>query len=55
MWCGEALRKLSNKDFIKFDNALNTYAWALELRELPNPHLKYTLYMTLFLSAITNW
>jgi len=51
-WCVEALRKLSNKDFIKFDNALNTYAWALELRELPNPHLKYTLYMTLFLSAI---
>lgn len=51
-WCVESLRKLNKKDFNKFDNALNTYAWALELRELPNPHLKYTLYMTLFLSAI---
>lgn len=51
-WCVEFLRKLNKKDFNKFDNSLNTYAWALELRELPNPHLKYTLYMTLFLSAI---
>lgn len=51
-WCVESLRKLNKKDFNKFDNALNTYAWALELKELPNPHLKYTLYMTLFLSAI---
>jgi hypothetical protein len=51
-WCVEFLRKLNKKDFNKFDNALNTYVWALELMELPNPHLKYTLYMTLFLSSI---
>jgi len=51
-WCVESLRKLNKKNFNKFDNALNTYTWALEIRELPNPHLKYTLYMILFLSAI---
>lgn len=46
------LNKLEEKDFERFDNALNTYIWALELRELSNLHLKYTLYMTLFLSSI---
>lgn len=46
------LNKLEEKDFERFDNALNTYIWALELRELPNLHLKHTLYMTLFLSSI---
>jgi len=46
------INKLDQKDFDKFDNALNTYIWALELREQPNLHLKYTLYMTLFLSSI---
>lgn len=46
------LNKLKEKDFERFDNALNTYVWALELMELPNLHLRYTLYMTLFLSSI---
>ena len=50
--CVNLMRKLNKKNFNKFDNALNTYVWALELMELPNPHLKYTLYMTLFLSSI---
>lgn len=50
--CVDFMCKLKKNDFNKFDNALNTYVWALELRELANPHLKYTLYMTLFLSAI---
>lgn len=50
--CVDLMRELNEDDFNKFDNALNTYVWALELRELPNPHLKYTLYMTLFLSSI---
>ena len=46
------INKLSDKDFEKFDNALNTYIWAQEITRLPNPHLKYTLYMTLYLSSI---
>lgn len=46
------IRKLKRSDFIKFDNSLNTLAWALEIRQLPNPHLKFTLYMTLILSSI---
>jgi hypothetical protein len=50
--CVSLINKLNKKNFRKFDNALNTYIWALELMELPNPHLKYTLYMTLFLSSI---
>lgn len=50
--CVDLVSRLNGKDFRKFDNALNTYIWALELMELPNPHLKYTLYMTLFLSSI---
>ncbi len=50
--CVDLMHRLNKKDFDKLENALNTYVWALELRELPNPHLKYTLYMTLFLSAI---
>lgn len=50
--CADLMCGLNEDDFNKFDNALNTYVWALELRELPNPHLKYTLYMTLFLSSI---
>lgn len=50
--CVGLLNKLKEKDFEKFDNALNTFVWASELMEIPNPHLKYTLYMTLFLSSI---
>lgn len=50
--CADLMLRLSKKNFERFDNALNTYVWALELMELPNPHLKYTLYMTLFLSSI---
>jgi len=50
--CVSLISRLNKKNFNKFDNALNTYVWALELMELPNPHLKYTLYMTLFLSSI---
>jgi len=50
--CVELLDKLRKKDFEKFNNALNTFVWASELMEIPNPHLKYTLYMTLFLSSI---
>ncbi len=50
--CVSMVNRLNEENFEKFDNALNTYIWALELRELPNPHLKYTLYMTLFLSVI---
>ncbi len=46
------INKLSDKDFEKFDNALNTYIWAQEITRLPNYHLKYTLYMTLYLSSI---
>ncbi len=50
--CTDLMIGLSNGNFRRFDNAINTYVWALELMELPNPHLKYTLYMTLFLSSI---
>lgn len=50
--CANLIAGLNKETFEKFDNALNTYVWALELMELPNPHLKYTLYMTLFLSSI---
>jgi hypothetical protein len=50
--CVELIWGLTKKDFEKFDNALNTFVWASELMEIPNPHLKYTLYMTLFLSSI---
>ncbi|KKQ95552.1 MAG: hypothetical protein UV74_C0001G0055 [Candidatus Woesebacteria bacterium GW2011_GWB1_43_14] len=50
--CVELMWGLTKKDFEKFDNALNTFVWASELMEIPNPHLKYTLYMTLFLSSI---
>jgi len=50
--CADLIVGLNKKNFSKFDNALNTYIWALELMELPNPHLKHTLYMTLFLSSI---
>lgn len=46
------LSGLSEKNFEKFDNALNTYVWALDLMALTNPHLKYTLQMTLFLSSM---
>ena len=46
------INKVNENEFMKFDNSLNTYVWALELRELPNPHLKFTLYMTLLLSSI---
>jgi hypothetical protein len=44
--------RLEEDDFERLDNSLNTFVWASELMELPNPHLKYTLYMTLFLSSI---
>lgn len=50
--CVNLMSGLDKDHFDRFDNALNTYVWALELMELPNPHLKYTLYMTLFLSSI---
>lgn len=44
--------KLKRSNYIKFDNSLNTLAWALEIRQLPNPHRRFTLYMTLILSSI---
>lgn len=50
--CTDSISGLSKKNFERFDNSLNTYVWALELMELQDPHLKYTLYMTLFLSSI---
>src|SRR3990167_5838126 len=46
------INKLSVKDHKIFDNALNTYIWAKEITRIPNFHLKYTLFMTLFLSSI---
>lgn len=46
------LNKLPQKDLQKFENALQTYIWAEEIQHMPNPHLRYTLYMTLFLSSI---
>lgn len=46
------MQKLKNEDFKKFDNSLNTYTWAQEIERLPNFHLKYTLYMMLYLSSI---
>lgn len=46
------IQKLKVEAFEKFDNALNTHTWAQEIERLPNPHLKYTLYMTLYLSSI---
>ncbi len=46
------IQKLKVETFEKFDSALNTYSWAQEIEILPNPHLKYTLYMTLYLSSI---
>ncbi|MBU1033464.1 hypothetical protein KKI22_00755 [Patescibacteria group bacterium] len=50
--CANMWSRLNKNNFEKFDNALNTHSLALEISQLPNPHLKYTLYMTLFLSAI---
>ena len=49
---GHFLVKLSDENVQKFENALQTYIWAKELQMLPNPHLKYTLYMTLFVASI---
>lgn len=46
------IQKLSTEDFEKFDNALYTYTLAQEIERLPDPHLKYTLYMMLYLSSI---
>jgi len=46
------LQELDSKDLLRFQNALQTYTWAREIEDLPNPHLKYTLFMTLYLSAI---
>lgn len=46
------MNKLNKKDLNKFENALNTYIWAKEIERLPNPQLRYTLFMTLFLSSI---
>lgn len=46
------LSKLPPKNFEKFDNSLNTFIWALEVRQNINPHLKFTLYMMLLLSSI---
>lgn len=48
----ELLQGLSAKDLLKFQNALQTYAWVRDIEALPNPQLKYTLFMTLYLSAI---
>lgn len=52
VYCAKMWSALDDESFEKFDNALNTYIWALEITQLPNPDLKYTLYMTLFLSSI---
>jgi hypothetical protein len=49
---GRFLVDLSEKDVQKFENALQTYIWAQEMQMLPNPHRKYTLYMTLFVASI---
>jgi len=48
----DLINKLNEDSFEKFDNALNTFIWAQEIREMYDPHLKYTLYMTLFLSSM---
>lgn len=49
---GHFLVNLSEENVRKFENALQTYIWAKELQMLPNPHRKYTLYMTLFVASI---
>lgn len=46
------MQKIKSGDLMKFEDALNTYIWAKEIGRLPNPHLKYTLFMTLYLSSI---
>jgi len=46
------LHKIDSGNNEKFENALQTFCWAYELEMLPNPHLKYTLCMTLYLSSI---
>lgn len=46
------LQKLTNDELLRFEKALQTFVWAQEIQRLPNPHLKYTLYMTLLLSSI---
>lgn len=46
------LINLDENKFRKFDNSLNTFIWALEIQNNTNPHLKFSLYMTLLLSSI---
>lgn len=47
-----SLHKIDSKINKKFENSLRTFCWAYELEMLPNPQLKYTLYMTLYLASI---
>jgi len=47
-----AINKLSENNFKKFQNALYTFALSKEIERYPNPHLKYTLQMTLFISSL---
>jgi len=46
------LQKLNADELMRFEKALQTFVWAEDIQRLPNPHLKYTLYMTLLLSSI---
>lgn len=48
----EYLNKIDSESNLKFENALQTFCWAYELEMLPNPQLRYTLYVTLYLSSI---
>lgn len=49
---GYFLAHLNEKDYAKFENALQTYIWAKETQHMPNPHRKYTLNFTLYVTCI---
>lgn len=43
---------LSTKDQKKFWQSLQTFCYARQIAQLPNPQYKYTLYLTLYLASI---
>ena len=45
------LNLVNDEERTKFQNALQSFIWAQELERF-NPHIRYTLYMTLYLSSI---
>ena len=49
---GHFLSNMFEEDIKKFENALQTFIWAREIKTLQNPHRRYSLYVTLFITTI---